>query len=175
MGSILPQDHQLEQKSIGQLAASILDECSLMEKECQIHDASPPSLVAGANPVFWSDALPQLTAARTRALGLLDRLAVLLQGPHDYLHELVASNWDHGALYAFLQSKALEHIATSGRASLASLSKQCGIPEDKLVRILALCRCRNIVDEVENSVYGLTAVSEAMLHDRNFTAWVEFQ
>ena len=167
----------MEQEGIGQLAVNILRECFLMEKECATQHISPPSLEAGARLDFWSETLPEIQASRTKALGMLDRLTALLQGPHEFLHDFVAPNWDYGALYAFLQSQTLEHIyGSSGRRdSLSSLSNQADIPEDKLSRILALLRCRHIVDEPEPGVFALTAVSEELIKDGDFRAWVEFQ
>ena len=167
---------QKAEGTIDQLAADILSECSFMDKQCQASSIASPSLAAGTDTTFWSVASPELVASRTRALGLLDRLTRLLQGPHDFLHELVAPNWDHGALYAFLRSSTLEQIASSGgQATLGSLSAASKIPEDKLLRILALLRCKNIVHEPQNGVFALTAVSEDLIRDGDFRAWVEFQ
>ena len=130
-------EQQMEHKAIGQLATNILYECSLKEKKCQTEGIVPPNLVAGTSTAFWSEVSPEL--------GLLENLTALLQGPHDFLHEFVASNWDHSALYVFLQSQTLEYIASSGgRSSLYSLSRQSGIPEDKLVQILELLCCRKL-------------------------------
>lgn len=166
----------MEHKAIGQLAADILHECSVMDRECQAKNIAPPTLEAGTSTTFWSESSTEVTAARTRALGLLDKLGALLRGPHEFLHEFVASNWDHAALYAFLESQSLEHIASSGGgASLSSLSGKSGIPGDKLVRILALLRCKNIVQEPANGVFTLTAISEELVDDGDFRAWVEFQ
>ncbi|KAL8898821.1 MAG: hypothetical protein Q9192_001884 [Flavoplaca navasiana] len=166
----------MEHKAIGQLAADILHECSWMERECRAKNIASPMLEAGTSTAFWSDTSTEITAARANALGLLDRLSALLRGPHEFLHEFVASNWDHAALYAFLQSQSLEHIASSGGvASLSNLSKISGIPGDKLVRILALLRCKNIVQEPEHGVFALTAISEELIKDGDFRAWVEFQ
>ena len=170
------RQQRMEHKAIGQLAAEILHECSWMERECGAKNIASPMLEAGTSTAFWSDTLTDITAARTNALGLLDRLSALLRGPHEFLHEFVASNWDHAALYAFLQSQSLEHIASSGGvASLSNLSKISGIPGDKLVRILALLRCKNIVQEPEHDVFALTAISEELIKDGDFRAWVEFQ
>ncbi|KAM3067370.1 hypothetical protein ACMFMF_009861 [Clarireedia jacksonii] len=163
-------------ESITKLAADILHECSLMERQCQTQSIAPPSLNAGTSTAFWSEESLDLAAARSKTLGMLSRLTTLLQGPHDFLHEVVAPNWDHGALYAFLQSKQLEHIASSGgRASLSSLSERSEIPKDKLIRILELLRCRDIIHEPEDGIFSLTAVSEDLLHDEDFRSWVEFQ
>lgn len=168
------QEH--EETSISQLASLILRECSAMELECKTDDVTPPSLQAGTSTAFWSETSPKLSDSRTKALGWLEQLTSLLQGPHQFLHEFVAPNWDHGALYAFLQSPALECIASSGgRASLSRLSDVSQIPEDKLTRILALLRCKNIIHEPEENIFVLTAVSEELLGDENFRAWVEFQ
>jgi hypothetical protein len=162
--------------SIRQLASDILDQCSLMEKECQRTQTTAPTLDAGANTSFWMDASADLAKSRTQTLGLLERLTTLLQGPHDYLHEFVAPNWDHGALYAFLRLGVLEQIASSGgQATLVDLSQKSGVPEDKLSRIMGLLRCKNIVCMRNVDVFGLTAVSEDLLYDGDFRAWVEFQ
>ncbi|KAJ5603243.1 hypothetical protein N7537_006199 [Penicillium hordei] len=162
--------------SIRQLANDILDQCSLMEKECQRTETTLPTLDAGADTSFWMDTSADLAKSRTQTLGLLERLTTLLQGPHDYLHEFVAPNWDHGALYAFLQLGVLEHIASSGgQATLLDLSRKSGVPEDKLYRIMGLLRCKNIVCMPSDDVFALTAMSEDLLHDPDFRAWVEFQ
>ncbi|KAI2831499.1 hypothetical protein CBS133816_2414 [Aspergillus niger] len=108
-------------------------------------------------------------------LGLLEQLSILIQGPQEFLHDFVASHWDHGALYAFLHSQTLEHIARSGRASIEDLESQSGIPADKLARILGLLRCRRIIDEPEKGVYSLTAVSEELVKDSDSRACFEFQ
>ncbi|KAI4115854.1 MAG: hypothetical protein LQ338_007798 [Usnochroma carphineum] len=151
----------MEHNGIGQLAVHILHECSLMEKECQAKGTAPPTLQAGTSTAFWSEGSKEITAARKKALGLLDRLSALLQGPHGFLHEFVASNWDHGALYAILQSQTLDHMTSSGGlASLSSLSQQSGIPEDKLGRILALLRCRLFETRVASIYLGEALTSK---------------
>ena len=162
--------------SIRQLASDILDQCSWMENQCQRTGTTPPALDAGANTGFWTDTSADVAKSRKQTLGLLERLTILLQGPHDYLHEFVAPNWDHGALYAFLQLGLLEHIMSSGgQATIVDLSRKSGVPEDKLSRILGLLRCKNIVCMPNDDVFALTAVSEDLLHDGDFRAWVEFQ
>lgn len=176
MGSIPVQEPAFEHDAIGQLAADILHECSFMDKVCQAKSIPPPTLESGTSTAFWSAASTEITLARTKALGLLDELSTILRGPHEFLHEFVASNWDHAALYAFLQSQSLEHIASSGGVALLSnLSEKSGIPGDKLVRILGLLRCKNIVQEPEDGVFALTAISEELIKDGDFRAWVEFQ
>jgi hypothetical protein len=101
----------------------------------------------------------------------LERLTTLLQGPHDFLHEFVASNWDHGALYTFLQSPILDYlVSTGGCASLFKLAEVSNIPEDKLTRILALLRCKNFLHEPQIGVFSLTAVSEELARDEDFRA-----
>ncbi|RAL00112.1 S-adenosyl-L-methionine-dependent methyltransferase [Aspergillus ibericus CBS 121593] len=160
-------------QDIRALATEILALCTQLEETCNDSGIPSPSLTTDTKSNFWSK--PELATTRTTALGLLDHLTTLLQGPHDFLHEFVSSNWDHGALYVFLQSQTLEHIAQTGRSSLHDLSKHTRIPEDKLSRILGLLRCRHIVAEPERGVFSLTAVSEELLEDGDFCAWVEFQ
>jgi hypothetical protein len=171
---------RMEPASIRCLAEKILEECSFIEKACQAKGTVLPTASAAGTSnatLETSDAQPELITSREKALGLLVQLTSLLHGPHDFLHEFVASNWDHGALYVFLQSKTLDHIASSPeqRSSVSRLSRHSGIPEDKLTRILALLRCRGIVDEPESGIFSLTPVSEDLIHHRDFRAWVEFQ
>ncbi|EED21101.1 O-methyltransferase, putative [Talaromyces stipitatus ATCC 10500] len=167
----------MEGMTIDQLASDILSECTLMQRYCQTTGIALPSLLAGATPDFWSTDSPQeLIAARTRTLGLLERITTLLRGPHDFIHEYVASNWDQGALYVFLRTRLLEHIAVlGGEANIGNLATASGVPEDKLIRILGLLCCKNIVRQSDNGIYALTAISEDMIQDPDFRAWVEFQ
>jgi len=149
----------MPQYSLTPLAGQLLHHCHSIEKEQDDQYAQTAS-----------------TVARQEALGILSRLTAELQGPHEYLHELVSSNWDHGAFYAALQSKALDHIgAGGGRISLEDLSARCNAPADKLVRILGLLRCRYLVDEPARGIYSLTAVSEHLITNADFRSWVEFQ
>jgi hypothetical protein len=114
---------------------------------------------------------------RTRAIGLLDQLNHLLRGPHEYLHDFVAQNWDHGALYAALQCRVFDHIYESNGSAVhvAKLSEQSKVPEEKLRRLLGLLRCKDFVSEPADGTFALTAVSRHLMVDGTFRAWVEFQ
>lgn len=176
MTTLLVPDKTMEQDILVQLAADILRSCSSIYQTRQATGITPPTLQPGSTTAFWSDSSAEITTARRTTLGLLSRLTALLQGPYDFLSDFVASNWDHGALYAILQSQTLESMSASGgSASLSTLSTQSGIPEDKLLRMLQLLRCKGIVREPENEIFSLTAVSELLINDTNFRAWVEFQ
>lgn len=149
----------MAQYSLTPLAGQLLHHCHSLEKVRDNEHADPAAEVA-----------------RQEALGILSRLTAELQGPHEYLHELVSSNWDHGAFYAALQSRALDYIAAAGgRISANELSRRCNVPADKLVRILGLLRCRYLVEEPERGVYALTDVSEHLISHEDFRSWVEFQ
>ncbi|KAL3473675.1 S-adenosyl-L-methionine-dependent methyltransferase [Aspergillus californicus] len=165
-------------ESITEIAAALVAECKKFENDCLKAHLPLPSLTAGTNTSCWSDSkYPERTETRIRALGLLDQLQTLLLGPHDFLHEFVAPNWDHGALYAVLQSGILTSIgaAPKGCASLTDLASESGIPEDKLVRILRLLCCRHILEEPVEAYFACTAVGEELQRDSDFRAWVEFQ
>lgn len=168
---------EMEQTTIDQLAAEILAESTSMQKYCYETSIASPCLVQGSDNKFWStESFPELNVSRTKTLGLLERLTTLIRGPHDFIHEFVASNWDQGALYVFLRAKILEHISQLGeRASVGNLAAASGIPEDKLFRILGLLCCKDIIRKSEDGCYVLTAISEDLLRDSNFRAWVEFQ
>lgn len=164
-------------RDILRLAADLLAECVTLETHCQNEKIKLPTLRAGKRTEFWSDTSVELTATRSRALGILDQLQTLLLGPHDFLHEFVASNWDHGAVYAVMQFPILENIAATpgGRVSLTHLAEVSEIPTDKLARVLRLLCCRHFIDEPVNGEFSLTAVSEELLRDVDFRSWVEFQ
>jgi hypothetical protein len=169
-------DRVQEGTSILELGNLILHECLEMDRQCKKDEIPSPSMLPGTNTTFWSDTASIIAQSRTKAIGLLERLTTLLQGPHDFLHEFVASNWDHGALYTFLQSPILDYlVSTGGCASLFKLAEVSNIPEDKLTRILALLRCKNFLHEPQIGVFSLTAVSEELARDEDFRAWVEFQ
>lgn len=177
MDNVKATQKMLKQMTIDQLAAEILSECTIMQEQCQETGIAPASLVPGSSHAFWStESSPKLTASRTKTLGLLERLTTLVRGPHDFIHEFVASNWDQGALYVCLRAKILEHIAfLVDQANLENLAAASGIPEDKLFRILGLLRCKDIISESEDGSYNLTAISEDLLQNPDFHAWVEFQ
>lgn len=168
MDNVQDSQKELEQMTVDKLAAEILSECTFMHEYCQATSTASP---------FWSRESPiRLIASRTKTLGLLERLTTLLRGPREFLHEFVASNWDQGALYVFLHAKILEHISQlGGQANVGNLAGACGVPEGKLIRILGLLRCKNVIRESEDGIYTLTAISKDLLQDSDFRAWVEFQ
>ncbi|KAK3674113.1 hypothetical protein LTR78_005960 [Recurvomyces mirabilis] len=127
--------------------------------------------LARSNPGLSEEA----NARRIRILGLLDRLKSLLQDPHEFVHDYVSTNWDHGALYVLLHAKVLDAIADDGGSDLTLLSEQSGIPADKLVRILRLLSCQHFVEEPCDEHFALTAASRMLVNDVDFRAWVEFQ
>ncbi|KAK4890187.1 hypothetical protein LTR27_011069 [Elasticomyces elasticus] len=112
---------------------------------------------------------------RQRVLGLIDQLKKLLQDPHEYLHDYVSSNWDHGALYVALQANIFEVVAEEGSAHITTLSRRSNIPADKLLRILRLLSCQSFVEEQDGEIFCLTDVSECLVVDKDFKAWVAFQ
>ncbi|QGA14876.1 hypothetical protein EYB26_002532 [Talaromyces marneffei] len=170
-------DKRLGQMTIDQLAAEILSECASMQKFCQANSITSPSLVAGADTTFWkTEPSSKLSVSRTKTLGLLERIITLLRGPHEFIHEFAASNWDHGSLYVFLRAKIMEQITLLGvTANVRNIAVASGVPEDKLIRILGLLRCKDIVHEAENGIYTLTAISEDLIRHPEFRAWAEFQ
>ena len=157
------------------LASKIFEESSRLNQNLDPRDSLQQQTQL-ENPLEMMPSLPQgVDESRKRVLGLIERLKQLLQDPHEYLHEYVSSNWDHGALYVVLQANVLEMIPENGSAHIASLSKQSNIPASKLLRILRLLSCQQVVDEVDEEQFARTAVSEALIGDENFKAWVEFQ
>lgn len=100
MDSVQEAPKVLEQITIDQLAAEILSQCTSMRKYCQETSIASPSLVPRSDDTFWStESSPKLIASRTKTLGLLERLSTLIRGPHEFIHEFLASNWGQGDLY----------------------------------------------------------------------------
>ena len=69
----------------------------------------------------------------------------------------------------------LEKIPVDGQATISKLAEQSGIPENKLLRILRLTACEQILEEVGEGVFCHTALSEALVKDDKFKAFIEFQ
>ena len=157
------------------IAAEILGECHQLLKQLKANSIPEPSLAVGATTELWSSSAADIAEPRTRILGLTEQLTRLLQGPHEFLHELVSSNWEHGALYTVLQYNILEQIPVDGQADVASLAEQSGLPENKLLRILRLLCCKQILNEVDEGVFSHTAISEDLVKDDKLKAFLGFQ
>ncbi|KAK4553138.1 hypothetical protein LTR86_009865 [Recurvomyces mirabilis] len=163
-----------DERSLLQLATDLIKECTYLEGHYETNTFF--SSADSTHKLGGQAEEREAGAARSNALGLIEQLSHHLRGPHDYLHDFVASNWDHGALYAVLQHGILEEIQKSGGlASVPDLALKCGIPEDKLIRILGLLRCKNIVCQPDHNYFALTPISMELLEDTDFRAWVEFQ
>lgn len=161
--SFLTEDTML---SLTDLASQLLDRCSVLE--------SPPTSTNGSSSTLSSDR----TTARQSVTHILETMTRLIQGPQYFLHEFVASNWDHGALYAALQTGVFDHImAAENRVSVTvgSLEKKTNVPKDKLERILGLLHCKHILAIDPDWNVSLTAESEEILRDQDYRSWIEFQ
>ncbi|KAL1963924.1 hypothetical protein VTN77DRAFT_7730 [Rasamsonia byssochlamydoides] len=144
----------------------------------------PSSLEVGATSAVWDTHSGEIETARTAIAGLTKQLMKLLDGPQGFLHEYVSSNWDHGALYTLLEFGILEKIplekqdgggSSSCGVHVSELATHSGIPEDKLLCILRLNACEGIVKEVAQGVFGHTAISEQLVQDAKFRAFIGFQ
>ena len=155
------------------LAQEIFGQTYLLEKHLKEESITEPSLAVGASTELWSSPSKEIATARTSIFGLTKQLTKLLYGPHGFLHEYVSSNWEYGALYTLLEFDLLEAI--DGQAHVSELAKQSGIPENKLLRILRLTSCEQILDEVSEGVFRHTAISEELVKDKNFKAFIGFQ
>jgi hypothetical protein len=157
------------------VAAEIFSECHQLLKHLKANAVAEPSLAVGASTELWSSSAVDIAQPRTRILGLIEQLARLLQGPHEFLHEYVSSNWEYGALYTVLQFNILEQIPVDGPVHVALLAKQSGLPENKLLPILRLLSCKQILNEVEEGIFCRTAISDELVRDDKLKAFVGFQ
>jgi hypothetical protein len=157
------------------LAEEIFGQTYLLEKIIKENGLKEPSLAVGASSELWSSHSQEIATAKTSIFGLTKLLTKLLYGPHGFLHEYVSSNWEYGALYTVLEFGILEMIPLDGQVPVSQLASKSGIPENKLLRILRLTSCEHILDEVSEGVFGHTAISEELVKDKKFKAFIGFQ
>ncbi|KAF7552271.1 hypothetical protein G7Z17_g4419 [Cylindrodendrum hubeiense] len=113
--------------------------------------------------------------SQSKLLGLTERLDRTLRGTQDVLHEFVASNWDRGALYCLLEHGVLEHLPRDGSVSLAELAEKTAISADKLLPILRLAACGEIVQEPAPEVFQHGPISRELVSDPGLKAFIGFQ
>ncbi|KIW01751.1 uncharacterized protein PV09_06927 [Verruconis gallopava] len=153
----------------------LISELCVLLNKLESDRAEVPSLAAGAHSKLWTAQGDSLAASRDRALELLRNLCQLLQGPHEYFHSLVSSNWDLGALYTIIELGILEKIPLTSCANVIDLSEELGLDERKLLTLLRLVTCSNILYEAEDGFFGHTALSQELLQDEQFRAFIGFQ
>ena len=157
------------------LAEDILAQVSSLNNQLEQSSISQPCLAVGTSTEFWSLHSNELESARSRIFGLTKQLTNLVAGPREFLHEYVASNWDHGALYTLLDFDILEKIPVDGSVHVSLLASQSKLPEKKLLSLLRLIACDGILDEVSDYVFGHTAISEELVRDEKLKAFIGFQ
>lgn len=157
------------------LAEEILGQTYFLDKYMKQNSITEPSLAVGSCTELWSSHSEEVARAQTNIFGLTKQLTKLLYGPHGFMHEYVSSNWEYGALYTVLEFNILEKIPIDGEARVSELAAQCGLPENKLLRILRLIACEKILEEVSEQVFSHTAISEELVKDKKFKAFIGFQ
>jgi hypothetical protein len=157
------------------LAEEIFGQTYFLDKYMKQNFIAEPSLAVGAHTELWSSDSKEIAKAQTTIFGLTKQLTKLLFGPHGFLHEYVSSNWEYGALYTVLEFNILEGIPIDGQAHVSELAAQSGLPENKLLRILRLISCEKILEEVSEQVFRHTAISEELVKDKKFKAFIGFQ
>ena len=157
------------------LTEEINAQVSQLETFMKQKSISEPSLAVGASTALWSSDLTEIQSARNKISGLTKQLTKLLDGPHEFLHDFISSNWEQGALYTLLESNILETIPLNGSAHVSSLASQAGLVERKLLNVLRLVSCEGILNEISEGVFGHTAISEELVKDEKFKAFIGFQ
>ena len=157
------------------LAENILGQVSCLDNLLKQNSISQPCLSTGASTELWSSKSPDIETVRSSILGWTRQLTKLLVGPHEFLHEYVSSNWDHGALYTLLEFNILEKIPLDGKIHVSLLASQANLPKEKLLSILRLISCEGILDEVSDGTFSHTAISEDLVRDQKFKAFIGFQ
>lgn len=164
------------------LAEQIFQQTSDLIERLKENSITEPSLDVGARTDLWTsqptylgDRRSNIEEAKRTIFGLTKQLTKLLNGPHEFLHEYVSCNWDHGALLALLEHRILDAIPLHGKAHVSELAAKTGLPERKLLCILRLNACEDIVKEVSDCWFAHTAISEEVLKDARFRAFLCFQ
>lgn len=157
------------------LANKIRDQVDYLDSHLEQNSIAQPSLAVGASTELWSSHSTDIESARNSIFGLTRQLTKLLAGPHEFLHEYISSNWEHGALYTILEFNILEKIPIDGTAHVSLLASQSGLPEKKLLSIIRLVSCEGILDEISEGVFGHTTISEELVKDKRFKAFIGFQ
>ena len=157
------------------IAEEIFDQTHNLAKYLKKNSIAEPSLAVGSTTELWSSHSKEIDTVRTNIFGLTKQLTKLLNGPHGFLHEYVSTNWEYGALYTVLEFDILEKIPLDGQVHVSKLAALSSLPENKLLRILRLVSCEQILDEVSEGVFRHTAISEELVKDKNFKAFIGFQ
>ena len=163
------------EKSLQSVVGELVSQLDTLTASVKNESLGEPSVSAGASSDLWATQDGRLSATRDRVLDLTRNLNQLLLGPHEYFHELVSSNWDLGALYTLLEFGVLERIPLQGFATASELARSVRLPEPKLLVVLKLAICSNILCEPEEGIFGHTALSEELVHDEKFKAFIGFQ
>ena len=157
------------------LAQSILDNATRLDAHLRETSIKKPSLEVGASTELWSLHSGEVENARNNIIGFSKQLNKLLTGPHGFLHDLISPNWELGALYTVLEFDILEMIPLDGELQLSDIATRSGLPEDKLLTILRLIACEHILQERPEKVFRHTAISEELVHDANYKAFLGFE
>lgn len=160
---------------ITQLAQDIGRQAELLTEVLRQQDPSRKELEFENE--LWDEPSPvsELGRVQTNLLASIDHLNKCVRGPRGWLYNLVASNWEKGALYTILQHNVLELIPVGMSVPATRLSDRTGIPVDKLLPILRLAACDKILHETETEVFGHGVFSRALLGDPRFKAFIQFQ
>lgn len=157
------------------LVEEIQRQTASLVQHLKAHSVAEPSLTVGSSTELWKSNSQEINTAKSSILGLTKQLSKIVYGPEGFLHEFVSQNWDFGAFYTILEFDILEKIPLNGESHISQLVEQSGIPEDKLLRILRLASCDQILEEASDGVFRHTAISEALVTDKRFKAFIGFQ
>jgi hypothetical protein len=166
---------QKDRSNLLVLAQQIFGETYHLVNYLKDKSINEPDINVGSTSDIWTTHSGEIEKVRNTVRGLTRQLNRLLEGPHGFLHEYVASNWDHAALYTLLEFGVLEKIPLDGNMSISELATHAAIPENKLLCILRLNVCEGILNELENGVFSHTAISEVLVRDPSFKAFIGFQ
>ena len=171
-------DNDMKQDSLVKVAKEILAHTRTLSEILSTRGlAPPPGIDVDSTSDLWTTHDTKIDNLRSTIVGLAQNMTTLLQGPHEFLHEYVSRNWEHGALYALLEFDVFEKIPISPGAAvpIEKLSSQTGMPKDKLLRVCRLIATTGILLEPEEGKFAHTAISRELVEDQGYKSFIGFQ
>ena len=166
----------MDPKDIVPIARQIAQEAELLDQLLK-KNSDPSQYDTTAVDKLWNHGFQpsEVEKKQSELLGLIQTLNRTLRGPHDFLHELVTSNWDKGALYCLLEHGVLERIPLNGEANIADLAEKSGLPPEKLLPMLRLAACEQIVLEPSPGFFSHGLMSRCVVSEPGLKAFLGFQ
>jgi hypothetical protein len=156
------------------IAENIKHQTAALIQQLKSNSFTEPSLDAGCTTELWTTDRLELIASKNSIVALNKELIRLIGGPKSVLWD-VGIHYDFAALDVILEFDVLENLPIDGEVHVSQLAEQSGLDEDKLLRLLRLLSCEQVVEEVSIAVFRHTAISMFLVKDKAMKALVGMQ